>query len=175
MIGITDKPSSRGHSVGMGMNYHLGNFQIGVSYARITQNININPLTDGLNKGTSVTFDDLYFDLLENYYHRQEFVKRDAYYMNLGYRINFLKKFAFTPRIGYGYTNSKRIILIIDSSEPYLPHASYIEFLTDAYLWKFDFNLDYNIYKTLFIGIRYHYEDSFNNNDSILATLRVNI
>ena len=174
-IGVTDKPSTRGQTIGLGIDYHWKNFQIGFSYGRIRQNININPLLDGPDKGIIETFTDGYFERLENYYHKQEFAKRDAYYLNVGYRIGLFNTLTFIPRIGYGYTNQKEVFLIIDSSEPFVPHATYLEQLGDHFLWKFDFNLEWNVYKTLSVGLRYQYEDSFKNSDSIMFTLRVEI
>ena len=171
-VGIGFIESQKGFSYDGEISILNGRFGFGIYYNGMTSFTEIEALP---NDNTNITFTETYFELLNNFYHRATNKSQNSIGLNIKYYVVDSKIFQISFGGGPNYNHYRSTDQIIDSSEPFVPLASYFQRRQSGFSYQLQNSITYKISENIGIGLKTRFMDFIDHNVSFMLSTSIQI
>ena len=151
--------------------YILPKLSLGVYYNLMSSQRETNPEFDRYR----VSIDDLYLQVISNYYTRNIHRSQNSAGLQLKYNLIHRKNFELNLGLGYNYNWYKMLDFTITSSEPFVPHAEYIKYHNNGFSYQIVNDIYFRLNENISLGLKTRFMEFKDHNVSFMLATSVRI
>jgi len=162
-------------AIDIDLGYNVKKLGFGLNYTVLNAEFEENPIT-GYNAGSTITFTDIYFETLTDYYHRNTQIIHNVLSPYFSYILIDKEKILLNSTVGLSFYRYRELDLVINSGESAgIPLSTYTRDLDRRLGWNADISLYFKLNSELLIGIKNKYLSTLDNNLAIMFSVQARI